>query len=109
MALLFIPKRNTSDSISKKQREGKIILFNRLFPLSVRILKLLKQHFPKSNRLPKIFNKNTVKACYSCMSNLSSIILSHDKRHYDLKSPSMVATAEREETAHCKINVLCRT
>ena len=78
--LLFIPKTNTSDSIRKKQRKRKIIWFNPLFSLSVRILKLLKQHFPKSNRLNKIFNKNTVEVCYSCMSNLSSTISCHNKR-----------------------------
>ena len=84
--LVFIPKTNTSDNISKKQRKRKIICFNTPFSLGVKanigrtFLKLLKQHFPKSNRLHKIFNKNTVKVSYSCMSNLSSIILSHNKR-----------------------------
>ena len=84
--LVFIPKTNTSDNISKKQRKRKIIWFNPPFSLSVKtnigrtFLKLLKQHFPKSNRLHKIFNKNTVKVSYSCMSNLSSIISSHNKR-----------------------------
>ena len=84
--LVFIPKTNTSDNISKKQRKRKIIWFNPPFSLRIKtnigrtFLKLLKQHFPKSNRLHKIFNKNTVKVSYSCMSNLSSIISSHNKR-----------------------------
>ena len=90
--LVFIPKTNTSDNISKNQRKRNIIWFNTLpdptpsFSLRVKInigrtfLKLLKQHFPKSNRLHKIFNKNTVKVSCSCMSNLSSIISSHNKR-----------------------------
>ena len=84
--LVFILKTNTSDNISKKQRKRKIIWFKSPFSLSVKtnigraFLKLLKQHFPKSNRLHKIFNKNTAKVTYSCMSNLSSIISLHNKR-----------------------------
>ena len=60
--------------------------FNPPFSLSFKtnigrtFLKLLKQHFPKSNRLHKIFNKNTLKLRYSCTSNMSSIISSHNKR-----------------------------
>ena len=65
--LVFIPKTTTSDNISKKQRKSKIIWFNPPFSLSVKanigrtFPKLLKQHFPKSNRLHMTFNKNMVK------------------------------------------------
>ena len=85
-SLVFIPKTNTSDNTSKKQRKRKIIWFNHLFSVNVKtkigrtFLKLLKQHIPKPYRLHKIFNKNKVKVSYSCMSNMSSIILSHNKR-----------------------------
>ena len=84
--LVFIPKANTSDNTTKKQRKRKIIWFSPPFSLSAKtnigwtFLKLLKQHFPKSNKLHKIFNKNTVKVRYSCMSNLSSINSSRNKR-----------------------------
>ena len=84
-SLVFIPETNTSDNISKKQRKRKIIWFNRPFSLSVKtnigrtFLKLLTQNFPKSNVLHNIFNNNKVKVSYSCMSNLSSIISSHNK------------------------------
>ena len=84
--LVFIPKTDISNNTSKKQRKHKIIWFNPPFSLNVKtnigrkFLKLLKQHFPKSNRLHKIFNKNMVKVSYSCMINMSSIISSHNKR-----------------------------
>ena len=39
----------------------------------------MKNHFPKTNKLHKIFNKNTVKISYSCMSNISSFISGHNK------------------------------
>ena len=84
--LVFTPKTNTSDNTSKKQRKLKIIWFNTPFSLSIKtnigrtFPKSLRQHFPKANRLHKIFNKNTVKLSYSFMSNLSSIISWHNKR-----------------------------
>ena len=42
-------------------------------------LNLIKKHFPKTNKLHKIFNRNMVKISYSCMSNISSIILGNNK------------------------------
>ena len=41
-------------------------------------LQLIDQHFPKSNPLHKIVNRNTVKLSYSCMNNVKSIISSHN-------------------------------
>ena len=84
--LVLIPKTNTSDNISKKNQKRKIIWFNTLFSLSVKrkigrtFLKLLKQYFPKSNSLLKVFKNNTVKVSCSCLSNMSSIVSSHNKR-----------------------------
>ena len=48
--------------------------------LQKRFLQLLHQHFPPSNKLHKIFNKNTVKASYCCTQNVASIIKSHIKK-----------------------------
>ena len=42
------------------------------------LFNLIKRYFPKTNKLHKIFNKNTVKAIYSCMSTMSSILSSHN-------------------------------
>ena len=42
-------------------------------------LNLLYHHFPKSNKLHKIFNRNTVKVSYSCTENMSIINSSHNK------------------------------
>ena len=60
----------------------------------ITFLKLLKQHFPKSYRLHKIFNKNTVRVSYSCMNNVSSIIHHTIRNYEDLEPPNKVATAE---------------
>ena len=67
-------------------------------------LNLIKNHFLKTNKLHNIFKRNTVKISYSCMSNISSIILGHNK---DLLNPTithMVATVELEKIADYKIS-----
>ena len=43
--------------------------------------RLLDKHFPKSNTLHKIFNRNTVKVRYSCMENVSQIIKKHNNKN----------------------------
>ena len=69
-----------------RKRRRKIIWFSPPFSLSVKanigklFFKLLKKHFPKSNPLSKIFNKNTIKISYSCTRNMKSIISSHNKQ-----------------------------
>ena len=42
-------------------------------------LSLIDKHFPKSNPLHKIFNRNTLKLSYSCMGNIKTIISNHNK------------------------------
>ena len=59
-------------------------MFNPPFSKSVKsnigktFLNLIKRRFPKTNKLHKIFDKNTVKVSYSCMSNMWSILSSHN-------------------------------
>ena len=43
------------------------------------ILRLIGKHFPKSYKLHKIFNRNTVKVSYSPTENMGRIIKSHNK------------------------------
>jgi hypothetical protein len=40
-------------------------------------LSLIDKHFPSFFSFHKIFNRNTVKVSYSCMSNVKSIITKH--------------------------------
>ena len=44
-----------------------------------KFLQLLDKHFPPSNSLHKIFNRNTIKVSYSCTQNLGNIKL-HNKK-----------------------------
>ena len=41
-------------------------------------LKLVKKHFPRAHKLYKIFNGNTPKLSYSCMSSMPSVIKQHN-------------------------------
>ena len=69
----------------KQSRGCNIIWFNPPFIRNVTTIvtktfvNLLDKYFPKSNKLHKIFCKNTVKVSYCCTESLSCIIKSHNK------------------------------
>ena len=62
-------------------------------------LSLINHHFPKSNPLHKIFNRNTLKLSYSCMSNIKTIISNHNKGEISKSS---------KPPEEAKINCNCR-
>ena len=70
------PLRNTKQNITwfnppySKNMETNV---GKCFP------SLIDMHFPKSNPLHKIFNRNTLKLSYSCMGNIKTIISNHNK------------------------------
>ena len=82
VSLIYTDKK---DIKQKRNRSHNIIWFNPPFNKNVstnvakRFLNLLDQHFPKSNKLHAIFNRNTVKVSYSCTQNMSSMIKSHNQ------------------------------
>ena len=65
-------------------------------------LKLLDKHFPRQQKLYKLFNKNTVNVSCSCTKNIKSIINSHNKRilHQTRPCPS-------EKKCNCIKKELC--
>ena len=81
----YTSTQNKNDKNGNKQRKRKIIWYNPSYSANIKInigitfLNLIKKHFPKTNKLLKIFNKNTVKISYTCMNNISSIISVHKK------------------------------
>ena len=70
---------------TNKNRSRNIVWFNPLFSQNVKtnigkiFLNLIKKHFQNHHRLHKIFNLNTIKLSYSCMSNMSSFIKQHNR------------------------------
>ena len=83
--IVYTPVNESNNSERKKTRKRKIIWFNPLYSMNTEtnigkiFLKLVKKYFPCNNSFQKIFNKSTIKISYSCMRNISSIILSHNK------------------------------
>ena len=73
--LNYVPNNNAT-SKPRRNRQRKIIWFNSTRSKNVRtnvaknFLQLIDKHFPKSSRLHKIFNRNTIKVSYSCMENV---------------------------------------
>ena len=65
---------------AKRNRNRKVIWFNPPYSLNVKtnigkvFLKLVRKHFPRSHKLSKIFNLNTIKISYSSMPNEKNLI-----------------------------------
>ena len=79
-------KYTNNKSETQKPRKRNIIWFKRPFSASIStnvvktFLQLVTKHFPRSHKLYKTFNCNTVKVSYSCMNNKSTIIKRHNKK-----------------------------
>ena len=79
---------------SKNNRQRNIIWFNLAFNKSVKtyvakiFFHLLDKHFLRTNRLYKIFNRNTVKVSYNCMKNVRQIIKIHNN-YVSRKKPKL--------------------
>ena len=73
-------------NVKNRNRARNIIWFNPPYSQNVKtnigktFLKLVKKHFPRGHKLYKIFNRNTLKLNYSCMSSMSSVIKQHNYR-----------------------------
>ena len=102
----------SSNNKTKKQRKRNIIWFNPPYNKDVRtniaktFLKLIDKYFPRSNKLNKIFNRNTVKVSYSCTENMEQIIKSHNKKLTSSKTSEELPCNCRGE---CPLDGKCRT
>ena len=79
---------------SRKNRPRNILWYNPPFSKNVKtnvgkcFLSLIDQHFPNSHSLHKIFNRNTLKLSYSCMTNIKTIISNHNKAQIKKSDPT---------------------
>ena len=96
------------DRSSTNNRKRKIIWFNPPFSKNVKtnvahnFLRLIDKHFPKTSRLHKIFNRNTVKVSYSCMNNVKNSISNHNHRVLEKRNePSS------ERNCNCRVKEEC--
>ena len=94
--LTYTPPNHEQNNVRRK-RQRKIIWFNPPFNLDVStnvakiFLNLIEKHFPRSSKLHKIFNQNTVKVSYSCTQ-----IKGHNKT---------IVQKETQETLECNCRV----
>ena len=117
------PLTNESQSKSeKRKRTRNIIWFNPPYSKNIRtnvtreFLKLIDKHFPKTSPLHKIFNRNTIKVSYSCMSNVRSVISSHNKRILKETTSAKESVKDKNENLcncrninECPLNKMCLT
>ena len=95
-------------------RKRKIIWFNPSYNQNVSIniakilVKLVGKHFPCTHRLHKIFNCNTIKVSYSCMSNVQQSIKKHNNFIQNKKNKTTLSCDCRDING-CPLNGNCRT
>ena len=71
-----------------------------------KFLGLIDKHFPPNNKISKIFNCNTIKVSYSCMTNTRSIISQHNARILS-KRRQIQATQSTESNCNCREKANC--
>ena len=64
-------------------------------------IKLISKHFPPNHKFGQIFNKNAIKFSYSCMSNIRSKIIGHNKK---IVQPN---PAEPQKLCNCFVEEDC--
>jgi len=71
--------------VNRNRRKRKITWYNPPYSNHVKtnigqqFMKIIDKHFPKTNPLHKVFNRNTTKISYSCMPNIKQIITNHNR------------------------------
>ena len=114
-----IPDLNYKDATtptnkSNDQKKRKIIWFSFPYNQNVSInianisFKLVNKHFPRSRRLHKIVNRNTIKTSYSCMSNVHQLIKKHNNFIQNEKNKTTLSPNYHDNNG-CPSNGNCRT
>ena len=101
----------------RRNRRRNIIWFNPPYNAAVKenigkkFLNIVEKHFTPEHKYRKIFNRNTIKLRYSCMPNMESIIIGHNRRMLQ-KTSSIYNDAELcncRNKANCPLNNKCMT
>ena len=102
-----------------RNRKRKVIWYNPPWNANVKtnlgrkFINIIHRCFPNEHPLHKIFNKHTLKLSYSCMSNIKSIISSHNKAVLSNFYLSQTQTNEKEcncrKKDQCPLDGKCLT
>ena len=93
---------------NKRSRKYNVIWFNPPYDRNVKtnigkeFLRIIDRCFPRSNKLHKIFNRNTVKISYSTMPSVKSVIEADNK-----KKLNVTTKKENEKKCSCPRNAIC--
>ena len=80
----YLEERKSAVRGKRRNRPRKITWFNPPFSQNVatnvgrKFRTLIRKHFPRSSKLYKTFNENTLKISYSCMPNMAAVIRQHN-------------------------------
>ena len=80
---------NENVSNNKRNRKQSVIWFNTPFNVNVKtkvgnyFLNLTRKHFLPHHKFSKLFNRNTIKVNYRCMSNIKAKIHKHNKNNLE--------------------------
>ena len=103
-------RKTTPETKHRKNRPRNITWFNPPFSQNVKtkvgkcFLTLIGKHFPKSHPLHRIFNRNTLKISYRCMSNVKTIISNQNKA---VINKSSNPPAQTINTCNCRDKGSC--
>ena len=106
------PNQASASPKTNSTRRRNIIWFNPPFSKSVKtnvgktFLKLIDKHFPPSNSLHKIFNRNNVNVSYSCMEKIKSAISNHNHKLLS-NDPPASAQCNCKSVKECPLDGKC--
>jgi hypothetical protein len=101
-------KYSPNNSNKTRTRSRNIIWFNPPYSTNVRtnvgrnFLSLVDKHFPSSNPLHTIFNRNSAKVSYSCMNNCKSVISKHNIGNLSRSKAATAPTANANDNCNCR-------
>ena len=99
----------------QRNRPRKIVWFNPPFSQHVKtnignaFLKIVKKHFVKDHKYYKIFNRNTLKLSYSCMTNVQNIIKGHNSKVLNAENKKEQRACNCRKKEQCPMNGDCLT
>ena len=97
----------------QRNRPRKIVWFNPPFSQHVKtnignaFLKIVKKHFVKDHKYYKIFNQNTLKLSYSCMTNVQNIIKGHNSKVLNAENKKEQRACNCRKKEQCPMNGDC--
>ena len=110
---------DTNNKKAKRVRRRNITWFNPPFNKAAatnigrEFLNLVDYHFPKSNKLHQIINRNTIKISYSCLPNIEQIINGHNKKVLREHNETNISEPQRlcncRDKNSCPLNGKCLT